>query len=237
MKFYTVYQTTNLVNGKIYIGKHTTTNPDDGYYGSGRALNRAIAKYSKESFVKEILFLGFTEEDAYWFEEILVDAEFIKRADTYNEIPGGKGSVAGELNQNYGRVISDEERLHRSKVRTGMKIGPYSDEARHRMSVGQTGKKYSQATRDKMSKARSGEGNHMFGKTTSAEVKAKQSKAKIKYVYKILTPDGDTVTTNNLEQFCKDHSLNSGNMYGPAKKSKGYSVISRESNSLEHVVD
>ena len=29
-KYYLVYKTTNLVNGKIYIGKHETDNLDDG---------------------------------------------------------------------------------------------------------------------------------------------------------------------------------------------------------------
>ena len=34
---YIVYETTNLVNNKIYIGVHKTTDPDkfDGYLGNG----------------------------------------------------------------------------------------------------------------------------------------------------------------------------------------------------------
>lgn len=37
-----VYMTTNLVNGKRYIGQHTTENLNDGYLGSGKILKNAI---------------------------------------------------------------------------------------------------------------------------------------------------------------------------------------------------
>lgn len=48
-----VYKTTNLVNGKIYVGKDENNNPN--YIGSGYALKPAIKKYGKENFKKEIL--------------------------------------------------------------------------------------------------------------------------------------------------------------------------------------
>ena len=38
-----VYKTTNLINGKIYIGKDMKNNPN--YLGSGTILRRAIKKY------------------------------------------------------------------------------------------------------------------------------------------------------------------------------------------------
>ena len=49
-----IYQTTNLINGKKYIGKHIGYINDD-YLGSGIILNKAISKYGKENFKKEIL--------------------------------------------------------------------------------------------------------------------------------------------------------------------------------------
>ena len=55
-KHYLVYQTTNLLNGKIYIGQHQTDNLNDGYIGSGIELNQDIKKFGKDNFKREILF-------------------------------------------------------------------------------------------------------------------------------------------------------------------------------------
>lgn len=88
---YTIYKTTNLINNKIYIGKHQTENVDDSYYGSGKALKRAISRYGKENFKKEILFIFDNEEDMNKKEIELITEEFVKRNDTYNMGVGGEG--------------------------------------------------------------------------------------------------------------------------------------------------
>lgn len=46
-----IYQTTNLINGKVYIGQHMSESFDANYYGSGKWLKRAIAKYGIETSV------------------------------------------------------------------------------------------------------------------------------------------------------------------------------------------
>ena len=46
--FFIIYQTTNLINNKIYIGKHQTSDLDDGYLGSGKLLLQAIKKYGNK---------------------------------------------------------------------------------------------------------------------------------------------------------------------------------------------
>ena len=97
--FYTIYQITNLLNGKIYIGKHQTKNLDDGYMGSGKHLKYAINKYGIENFKKEILFQFDNEFEMNTKESQLVTEEFCLREDTYNICVGGKGGW-GYLNSN-----------------------------------------------------------------------------------------------------------------------------------------
>ena len=54
---YYVYEITNKINNKKYIGKHTARLINNKYYGSGLAIKRAIKKYGKENFKKEINWL------------------------------------------------------------------------------------------------------------------------------------------------------------------------------------
>lgn len=101
---YIVYLTTNVVNGKIYVGKHKTENPEkfDGYLGNGVWVNdkhsymfgkepfcKAVAKYGPKKFQRKILKVFETEQEALLFESEIVTEEFIKRADTYNITIGG----------------------------------------------------------------------------------------------------------------------------------------------------
>jgi hypothetical protein len=92
MKVHYVYQIENLIDGKIYIGKHTTSHLEDGYMGRGKLLIKAIEKYGIENFKKTVLSFFETEEEAFQYEKILVTEEFVKREDTYNLTCGGSGS-------------------------------------------------------------------------------------------------------------------------------------------------
>lgn len=88
---YTVYKTVNLVNGKFYIGVHKTENPMDDYLGSGKLLKRAIEKYGRENFRKEIVLLAEDACDAFRKEAELVTKEVIESDLSYNLKLGGEG--------------------------------------------------------------------------------------------------------------------------------------------------
>jgi len=54
-KHFIIYQTTNKINGRFYVGMHATTNIDDGYLGSGKRIKAEIKKYGRENFERKVL--------------------------------------------------------------------------------------------------------------------------------------------------------------------------------------
>ncbi len=91
---YLIYKITNRLDNKFYVGKHKTENKDDGYFGSGILIERAVTKHGKENFVKEILFDLPTEEEMNQTEADIVDEDFVAREDTYNLMVGGYGGFS-----------------------------------------------------------------------------------------------------------------------------------------------
>lgn len=90
MIYFVVYKITNLVNDKIYIGAHETDDIADDYYGSGTAIRRAIKKYGKHSFTKQILSHHSSRLEMFEAEANIVTADFIKEQTNYNNTVGGK---------------------------------------------------------------------------------------------------------------------------------------------------
>ena len=104
-KYNFIYRTTNTINGKIYVGVHSTNNLKDNYIGCGiyrdsdaihkskktrfYGFCKAVVRYGYSSFKKEILYFFKTKEEAYYFESKIVDAEFINSDNTYNIKLGG----------------------------------------------------------------------------------------------------------------------------------------------------
>lgn len=93
---YIVYKTTNLINNKIYIGVHKQLGKDfDGYFGSGKSINKALIKYGANNFKRETLFSYIDEKDAYSKECEIVDSYFLSKDNTYNIKVGGIGGGEG----------------------------------------------------------------------------------------------------------------------------------------------
>lgn len=81
-----VYETTNLINGKKYIGMDTHNNPN--YLGSGSLILKAIKKYGKQNFKKSIIeyckdIEELEQRETYWinFYDALNDDSYYNLAD------------------------------------------------------------------------------------------------------------------------------------------------------------
>lgn len=111
-----IYKTTNLINGKIYIGQNSTN--DEKYLGSGSILQLAIKKYGKENFKKEILednindYDTLNEREKFWIKELKSQDKNIG----YNILSGGRNCLTNFNNQ---------ERLKFGESRKGEKNGMY----------------------------------------------------------------------------------------------------------------
>ncbi len=121
MMKYTIYKITNIINGMFYIGKHQTLNINDNYFGSGFYLRRAIKKYGKENFKKEILFIFDNEDQMNKKERELVNEKLINDPLCYNMMLGGEG---GDTWSRLGRKHSEE-----TKKKISQKVQQYLQNA------------------------------------------------------------------------------------------------------------
>ena len=101
---YILYKTTNIINGKFYIGVSNGNN--SSYKGSGTALLDAIKVYGSSNFTREILEEFDTELAAFEREAEVVNEIFVKRRDTYNIKVGGKGGVGQLKTEEHRKNIS-----------------------------------------------------------------------------------------------------------------------------------
>jgi hypothetical protein len=174
---YILYKITNSVNGKFYIGTHKTKNINDGYFGSGKLLKRAILKYGIDKFSKEILHTFQTEEEMFKAEATVVNERFVERKDTYNVVVGGKGgfsyinanglAVRNITNKNAKRLSKQAGKALRTKIQTDSEFREKRRKAAQLGSLRRQelygpaflGKRHSSVTKQKMSDAKKGKTN------------------------------------------------------------------------------
>lgn len=90
-KHHYIYRITNTVTGKFYIGMHTTSNPNDGYFGSGKVLKRSINKYGREKHTKEILFTANSRSELVQREKEIINEDLLADPLCMNIRLGGEG--------------------------------------------------------------------------------------------------------------------------------------------------
>jgi hypothetical protein len=138
-----IYKTTCIINSKVYIGM--SIKQDENYLGSGSLIKKAIRKYGKHNFKKEILeycnsFEELCQREIYWVEYY----KNLLRDKCYNVSTGGKGG-------NW-KMWMDEERIN--EVLSNFKKA--SDLKKGKYSSWNKGLKYSRDMIDKLSKAHTG---------------------------------------------------------------------------------
>lgn len=87
-----IYITTNLINGKRYIGqkKFDSGSRWKSYLGSGYHLRKSINKYGKDNFKRDIVDIGYYEDELNKKEfEWINNYDAVKSDDYYNMVDGG----------------------------------------------------------------------------------------------------------------------------------------------------
>lgn len=194
-----IYKTTNVANGMWYIGKDEKNNPN--YLGSGVYLSRAIAKYGKDNFTKEIIDRANTSAELSLLESKYI-TQYNATADTmsYNIAAGGNGgnTLAGlddadklqfsaKMHDSWNSLTIELKNDRLSPMHNSVKRRPKTQAHKDKISKSKTGVKQSLETVEKkrtISKALYDLGiitpplNDWTGKTHTDESKLKIAKSK-----------------------------------------------------------
>jgi group I intron endonuclease len=107
-----IYQITNNINKKTYIGKKYGAF-NESYYGSGTLIKKAIQKYGQNSFTNKMLCECIDEEDINNKEKYYIE----KIKPEYNIAKGGSGGDTLLLaDKNYKKQIIEKRSLAISKA-------------------------------------------------------------------------------------------------------------------------
>lgn len=192
-----IYKITNLINGKIYIGKDKYDNPN--YMGSGKLIKLAINKYGKNNFRKEIIEKCNSENELnirekYWIKK-LNSCKY-----GYNIAMGGEGGDTTTNHPNRKEIIR----------KRSMKIIGRPSKLK--------GRTISEKTKNKIKK-----NNSKYWKNKSMHVNAKNGLNKHRKtqnmwykckVYQCISPEGKRylIANTTLEKFCNYFNLQRSKM-------------------------
>lgn len=152
-----IYKTTNLVNGKIYIGLSTKpVEESTSYYGSGALIAKAIKQYGKDNFTKEILESDITDRKILCAREIYYISKYKSnhRDIGYNLTHGGDGTGGLEFTAERRAKIGQANRgpaspkkrkaslINIAKARAAVKNFETSEETKVKISKSITGRSW-----------------------------------------------------------------------------------------------
>lgn len=214
-----IYKTTNLINNKVYIGKHKreTKNIDEKYFGSGKILKHAIKKYGINNFKNEIICWCFSEEELNAQEIFFINKY---RENSYNVAAGGEGGYLikflpdSEKKGIYNRMI-------KTRKEKNIGVGPNNpmyksgEKGIHPM----LGKNHSEETRSKISDSLKGNipWNKGMKKETIIDNTELYLKNKCKIPLKVSFKDGRVEYFSSRNDFKKKYS-DINVKYGLSKK-------------------
>lgn len=178
MKTGSLYIVYNDINDKVYVGitvRKVHRRFHEHIYAAEAEkdnfqFHKAIRKYGSQNFHVDCLLSGIPIERLPLFEKACI-SRFNSYKCGYNSTPGGDGT---------GREVTDEFRQKISELYKGKtpwnKGVPMPDWLKEKLLATHIGKKHSEETRKKMSKARVGR-KPMLGKHHSEETRKRISKA------------------------------------------------------------
>lgn len=161
-----VYITTNLINGKKYLGKHNGKNTR--YLGSGKLLTDAIKKYGKENFKLEVVKECDSEHEAYLLEkELSILWDVVNNENWYNLKVGGEGFSSGELHPQFNLPKTEKHRKKLSESNLGKRRTEQQKKNQSCKMIGENNPCF----------GLTGENHPAYGHKKTSEVKSKISEA------------------------------------------------------------
>ena len=182
---YELYQVTNKINGRMYIGQTCQGYKRRWYIhcwkaarGGEQRFHQSIRKYGKENFEVKLLVIGPTLE---WINDL--EQKAIKLYDTfnngYNDTKGGDGTVGIKSRLGKKHTAKTKAKIsagHKGKPssRKGVKL---SEETKQKLRIANLGKTLPEEVRRKISAAGKGKPSWIKGLKHKEETRIKMSLA------------------------------------------------------------
>ena len=149
-----IYKTTNLINGKIYIGKRQVNKFNPNYFGSGKYIGRAINKHGLIHFKVELIAYATNKKEINELEKFYISESrrLLNPNNVYNIMDGGEGGNAIEVHKPNCQCAACKAKRGEYKGANHPMYGKYHNQNTiDKLSKSNTGKKRTQESKDKQS--------------------------------------------------------------------------------------